>query len=95
MRISLRSLSSWTITGAIVGFLGVLAVAMLAVYEEVLVDCGPFVREGRALGGRCHSLGYAVSMVTGPLFAFGALAALVGGLAGLATGKIVLRRRTS
>jgi hypothetical protein len=93
MRLLPRSLPGWTIAGAAVGFLCVLAVAMLVVYDEVYVDCGRFEVAGQTLGGRCHYLGYAVGMVLGPLFSFGAIAAAVGGLAGLAIGIAVLRFR--
>jgi hypothetical protein len=78
-----------------VGSFCVLAAATLAVYQEVYVDCGVFMVEGRTLGGRCHDLRYAVSMVLGPLVTFGAFAGAAGSLAGLAIGMIVLRRRKS
>jgi hypothetical protein len=91
MRPSPSSRAFWTIAGAAVGFLGVLAVAVYAVVDEVYIGCGPFVVEGRTLGGRCHDLSYAVSMVLWPLFVFGALAAAVGSLAGLAIGLAVRR----
>lgn len=68
---------------------------MLAVYQEVYVGCGTSVIETQTLGGRCHDLSYAVSMVLGPLFTFGAFAGAIGGLAGLAMGTIVLRLRKS
>lgn len=90
MRLSPRSLPGWTTAGAVVGFLCVLAVAMLAVYQEVYVGCGTFVMEGWTLGRRCHHLSYAVSMVLRPLFTLGAFVTAVGSLTGLSMGTLVL-----
>jgi hypothetical protein len=60
-----------------------LAVAVHAIVGEVYIGCGGPSVDGHTVGGRCHALGYAVSRVLWPLFGFGAVAALLGSLAGL------------